>query len=112
MEEEVQTRYKVKTDARCQYKGRGRSSRCVFQKVRQEKSKAKGFGERACVVGLPREFSNGRRCSCFEGMDPAQDDRRNRHLLKLGKKVRKFGMEWRQLATLPRGFQDHERRYC
>ena len=36
MEEEVLTRYKVKKEARCKYKGRGKPIRWVYHKVRHE----------------------------------------------------------------------------
>ena len=62
----------------------GKPLRCVYQKVREEKkSKAKGFVGRACLAGLLAEFCNICKCRVVEGVDPAKDVGRNKHLLRL-----------------------------
>ena len=39
MEQEVLTRYNIKKEARCKYQGRGKPSRWVYRKERQEETK-------------------------------------------------------------------------
>ena len=47
--EERREDHEVKKGFRCKYKGRGEPFRWVYQKVRQEESKAVGLEERECL---------------------------------------------------------------
>ena len=102
MEEEVLTRCKVKKEARCKYKGRGKLLSWVCQKGRQEENKAKGHDGKECLAGLFREFINVCRCSVVEGMVPAKEGRRNKHFLQLVNNFHKLAWSG-DMANMPRG---------
>ena len=84
MEEEVLTRYKVKKEAMCEYMGRSKPLRRVYQKVR-----LKALEGRECLARL-RKFSDVCKSSVFEGMNLAKDVGRMKHPLQLLIKVHKL----------------------
>ena len=58
------------SEVRCKFKGSGKTTRWLHQKVRQKESKAKGLEGRECLAGLLREFSDVCKSSIVEGMSP------------------------------------------
>ena len=76
MEEEVLSRYNVKKRGQVQVPRKSKPVRCVV---------------RECLAGLRKDFSNVCKCSVFEGMDPAKDVGRNKHLIKFVRIIRLRG---------------------
>ena len=57
MEEKVLEKYRVKEEARCTYRGRGKPLRRIYQKVRQDEGQAQGLEGRDFWLDFQRSIA-------------------------------------------------------